>query len=326
MILNDIRDNLLTVAQNNSTYNSDPWYLFISTRLSSYIKRRCRWRPLFPWIEKAPNPSTEAAEAVDTLLESNAYKYRHLWALYVAEYNPIWNYEGTEKETFTGATSGTKGNTGTQTLEYSGSKSVAKTGDDTNVKSGNKSIGITGDDTNVKSGNMTNVTTGDETNVKTGNETLGHGKTDTESATTYDSGTLLTRTQNAASGTDTTTYNSVQDKLTHNTTDTETYNSVQDKLTHNTTETETYNSVQDKLTHNTTETESFTNRKDTRTDNLSEASSGTSDYTKTIEKGGNMGVQTTQSMEEQEAAWIEKFNLLQQICTEICNEISYFDF
>lgn len=115
---------LLSVAVGNNNYNSDDWFLFIKNRLPLWIQRTSGGRELFPWVENADDPTAYAAADIDVLFEFNAYKYRHLWELYVAKYNPIWNVDGTETETITRHLESnrdvSKDNTGTQTNTASG--------------------------------------------------------------------------------------------------------------------------------------------------------------------------------------------------------------
>lgn len=306
MLIKDITPHLFDVATNNNSYNSDPWFLYALTRVPSYIKRRCSIRPLFPWIESAEDPANEAADIIDALLEAKAYTYRHMWELYTAEYNPIWNYDGSEKEVYSGLKGGTKGNTGTQTSAKTGSITRSDSGTDTVVKSGNVTSKDTGDTTDVKTGNVTSA--------DTGTDTLTNGKVVTESATTYDSASFLDARKSTASG---------DDKTTYGKTTTETYNQLQDKLTLNTTNTETYNNVQDQRTLNTSHTETYNTVQDQRTDNLTETTSGTESYTRELFRGGNQGTTMTQEMEQAELSWLDKFNLLETIAVDIANEISY---
>ena len=148
MLLKDITANLFTLSNTNNTYNSDPWYLFTQSRLSTYINRRLGRRPVFPWIQEAEQPGRETAEAIDALFEANAYKYRHLWELYAAEYNPIWNYDGTDDETVTRALQGAHGsdkvNTGTETRADTGTQTSADTGTQTRANTGTQSDRDTG--------------------------------------------------------------------------------------------------------------------------------------------------------------------------------------
>lgn len=303
MLLKDITANLLTVSNSNSTYNSDPWYLFISSRISSYIKRRNGFRPLFPWIENAANPNSEAGDAIDALFEGNAYKYRHLWELYVAKYNPIWNYDGTDEETITraleGATQGQKKNTGTETRSDTGTQTTANTGTQTHANTGTQTVSDTGTQTRVNTGTQTvNDTgtqtannTGTQTNAATGTDATTTGNTSTKSVTSYDSATWHDAEKTVDSGSNSTTYGK---------TDTRT------------------DALQSQRTDNL---------QSQRTDNLTEATTGANSENETIhtirKRGGNQGTTTTQSMEQEELAWIGAFNFMDIVAADMCNEISY---
>lgn len=188
MLIKDLTiDNLLSVAENNNNYNSDEWFLFIRRRLAAWIRRTSSGRHLFPWIATAEDPTEAAAKDIDVILEFNAYKYRHLWELYVAKYNPIWNVDGTESETIT---------------------RQKRTERDMN---------------RANTGTQTATDTGTTQNQQSGSDTLGHGHSVTESGTTYDSGTYYGRNKTENGGTDTTTYGR-KDTRTDNLTNTRTDN------------------------------------------------------------------------------------------------------
>lgn len=186
------------------------------------------------------------------------------------DYEPLQNYDRNE------SWSDTK--TGTQT--------DVQTGDQTNVRSG--------DQTNVRSGNQTNTRSGDQTNVKTGNikEQSDGGNTNTNEVSAFDGGSSYTPHDKQTFDTDqsnTTTYNSVQDKLTFNNFEEKlTFNNVQDKLT--------FNSVQEKLTFNSVQNQ--------RTDNLSDGHTG--------RVYGNIGVTTSQQMLEAELK-VRAWNIYEHI-------------
>lgn len=203
--------NLLAAADLNSRFNSDEWYLYIKSRLSKYIAMTQSRRELFPWFEDADDPDTAAEEAVDTILELNAYTYRHMWKLYTAEYNPIWNVEGTEKTVRERDNTGTQENklSGKDTLTYSGSEANAKTGTDTNVQSGS-----------IK----------DQ-----------HGGAMTKSRTTYDSASFLDVEKDSDTLENTTTYNSKQDQITYLSTDTKSFTGRNDETSYGKTDTRTDN-------------------------------------------------------------------------------------
>lgn len=238
---------LLSVAVGNNNYNSDDWFLFVKNRLPLWIQRTAGGRELFPWVEHAEDPTAYAAADIDILFEFNSYKYRHLWELYVAKYNPIWNVDGTETETIT--------------RHLESNRDISKD----------------------NSGTQTTTNTGTVTNEASGEDTLTNGRTVTESGTTYDSGTLLTRSQTANSGDDVTEYGR---------TDTRTDDTTSER-------TDDLNETTD---DDVTEEETITT-------------------TKT--RGGNIGVTKTTDMEKDELAWAESFKLLEEITADVCNFIAY---
>ena len=216
-------------------------------------------------------------------LKSKAYKYKRLYDISKAEYNPLYNVDGEEitervlKQEGEGAheLSGTDTNTtsgseetekgGKETNTRSGSESEAKAGKETNTRSGSETFEKAGTESNVKSGSESMEKAGTEKNVKSGSEELEKSgdNTTTDSNTTYDSATFYDTNKRVDSPdeTDTTTYNNVTDELSFtDREDTTTYNNVTDELSFTDREdTTTYNDVKDEL--------SFTNREDTHTYN-----------------------------------------------------------
>lgn len=164
------------------SYMSKEWFDFLrSSDINLLISEEYAERELFRYlVSDIDNNSVQ--RACQRVLIINEYKYDHLWALYEAEYNPIWNVEGTE----------TLARTGNET----------DTGTDTNVRTGSEAVAHTGNDTSTDSGTDTHqrgTTTYDSnTNRDTDRDALTYGRQNT-------------RTANL---TDTTTYNSVQDKRT----------------------------------------------------------------------------------------------------------------
>lgn len=92
-------------------YNNDEWWLAFRGRLRHWLVTWHGRKELLDYLaEEWTNYAGETYQrgtyeayqhnidvVIDTILAANAYKYRHLYALYVAEYNPIWNVDGTEK-------------------------------------------------------------------------------------------------------------------------------------------------------------------------------------------------------------------------------------
>ena len=220
--IKDLFNKGFTLPTLNNFYNSEPWYLFTINILPGILKRYYGNRELFDDIilDSSGHDRTdtdiiqETKDSVDYLFIMNNWKYKHLYDLYTAEYNPIWNVDGIEKETITRETK----NTGTQTNKGSG------------------------DDTLVKSGNMTDKKTGDDTIVQTGSIKDENGGGVQNARTTFDSGSTHYDTDKTTdTGSTTTTFNQKTDKTTYNSTNTTTYNSVQDKTTYGKTDTRTDN-------------------------------------------------------------------------------------
>lgn len=264
-------------------------------------------------------------------------EWDRLWASYVAEYNPIWNVDGTISETETRDLEAN--HTGTDTIAKSGTDSLAKTGTVTDAKTGSDALAKTGTEAVAKSGYDSLAKTGTETLGKDGTETIAQTGTDTVTntgTTTTDNGINgfdslesvqagvsvttpdLTNT-NTKNLTDTKTYDTT-DITTHNTTDTQNYNS-SETTTHNTTDTQTYGSSET-TTNNTTDTQTY-NSSNTDTKNLTDTDEGT--ITRVTERTGNIGVTKTQELLESDREyWLNIKSLFyENVMTDIVNDICY---
>lgn len=104
---------------------------------------------------------TIAVDYVNGLFNENREKYKRLFEVYTAAYNPLWNVDGTEIEQHTGTdkttNSGTdtEGHSGTDKTTTSGDDTVKHTGSDTSTNSGTDSVAHTGSDTSTDSGTDT---------------------------------------------------------------------------------------------------------------------------------------------------------------------------
>ena len=257
------------IPRNNNTYNSDDWYLAtVST------------------MEDPAGSLPALTGAVDMLMELNCYKYRHLWKLYVAEYNPLWNVDGTEK------TTRTRDNSGTQENKLSGSDELEKLGKETTTRTGNETNSPSGSQTLTKAGSITTANSGGPTS----------------SRTTFDSATFYDTDKTVDTGKQSTTYgekNGASDPYTETQsytgrTDTKTYNNVADELG--------FSNRSDKTTYGKT---------DTRTDNLHE------NEVIIHERGGNIGVTMTTQLEQSEVDFVQMFRLIEEIVADIAGAISY---
>lgn len=129
------------------------------------------WEAVSIWTDKY----------IDAMLSRNAYKYKRLYDLYLADFNPLWNVEGEEKITF--------------------DWNMNRTGKDTNTRSG--------EDKNVASGTdtSTNSTTTYDSSLDhpTDKNTLQHGRTDTRTYTNLKDEREYTNLKDTKSGTETKT-------------------------------------------------------------------------------------------------------------------------
>lgn len=211
----------------------------------------------------------------EIILQMYRDKWDHIWDLYVAEYNPIENYNMVESGGDKNIKSGSLDRSGAITRSGSLSHSGAIT------RSGSESVT---DDIEYK-GKSENKRTGniEDSGVKADNQT------DTDNKIYgYNSSTGVNSDSSAqqASHKNTQTFNNLTDEQSFtNRKDerdiTTTYNSVADTDTR----TETYNSIADTDTRKDT----YNNITDAKTHNLS--------------RSGNVGVTTTQQMIEQEIAF-----------------------
>lgn len=256
---------------------------------------------------------TMVKDSISNTLISNADKYNKLYYSVVAEFNPLWNVDGTEVTERELRQTGTIDNskTGTETREISGDDTTTRTGTDTSSKSGYDSSSKTGTETNAKTGTETTANTGTETDEHTGTDTQETSNTSYDSATLYKTNEVINTkdlTDEKTLDTASTTTHNTTDTLTHNTTDRQDFNS-SDTLTHNTTDTLTHDTT-DTLTHDTSDT----NERDlTDTEHI------------TVTRQGNIGVTTTTKLltEFREYA---NFNFLNIVARDIINTITFMTY
>ena len=299
MLLKDLNlQDLVDFCNGNSRYNSKPWWVSIYPRLARWLQRTQGRRELFTYIEDDQDPQDYAQNDVDVLLEFNSYKYDHLWKLYKAEYNPLWNVDGTETLTihreesterdmsdahtgddtvsYIGSEKETR--SGNETLEKSGQEAVTRSGNETDAKTGKEKVTRTGNETDEKAGTEKVTRTGNETDAKAGSETKtiagstteAHSGSIQQSRTTYDSSTAYDTDKTTDTTKKATTYGvdgsgtadpyTETDSFSADRTDTHTYNSVADETSFTgRKDTHTYNTVADETT--------FDGRTDTHTYN-----------------------------------------------------------
>ncbi len=123
----------------NNFYNSKPWYLLISADLIRMLKTWYGRRDVLDdFLNRSGELEADGMEdiqnCIDLALMANCWKYDHLYSIYSAEYNPIWNYEGSEKrETVRDMTDAHTGkdtdtDSGTDTTSYKGSQKDTNSG------------------------------------------------------------------------------------------------------------------------------------------------------------------------------------------------------
>lgn len=290
------------IPRNNNAYNSDLWYLNTAASLDGFLRRLHGNREIYDDLlefnsahQEDPDGTRQNVLAmVDAHLALNAYKYRHLWDLYVAEYNPLWNVDGSEKIIRD------RSNTGTQDMQASGHDDFTKSGTETNSKSGNDIIVYSGSESESKSGTDTTTRNGSMEEQNGGDITTGR--------TTFDSSTFLGTEQKGDTTEKSTTYRNLADETEYDSDVTRSFTNRQDRTDYDTDETLSFLNRKDTTEYG---------KKDTRTDNLKEH-----EVTEHI-RGGNIGVTMTQQMEDAELNWALRFRLLEMICADIANAISY---
>lgn len=293
MYIKDLIRNGLTIPE-NTLYNSEPWFIYSRTWILPILQRYYGNHELLDSIaDDAASMQDIIADVkatIVTLFALNTWKYKHLYNLYAAEYNPIWNVDGTETTVTHRKTSGsldkTDSKSGDDSLEYLGSEGLAKSGDDTLEYMGTSNKGISGTISTKNSGDVQEA------------------KTTFDSDTDYDT-----------------------QKTTDTTATDNTYGKKSDGTSDPYSESTTFTNRKDKTTYNSTDTRSFTNRKDKTTYNskntIDEDTTGVYDETITHTRGGNIGVTMTQQMGLAELDFVGRFKFFDAIAHDIAATITY---
>lgn len=134
---------------------------------------------------------------IENTIISNSEKYKKIYYAMVAQFNPLWNVDGTEIT----------------------ERELTQTGTNTRNKTGTDTTETTGEDSTETSGRDTVTNTGTDSTAQTGTDATAHSgaDTDTTQKTTFNEGTFFD-TDKVTHGKNTT------DTTTHNTTDTTTHN------------------------------------------------------------------------------------------------------
>lgn len=285
-------------------------------------------------------------QSISYTLKANTEKYNKLYYAMIAEFNPLWNVDGTEiterELTQTGHITDTK--TGTDTTSNTGTDTTGTSGTETTTKRGTDTETKTGTDTATKTGTQATADTGTEEYTKAGTETLGRSGTETTagtggvttetSNTTYDSSTYYgkEKTEETRNTTDTKTLNTT-DTTTHNTTDTKTLNTL-DTVTYNVGDETQYNTT-DEILHNTTDELTISKQDQTTHDTETEIEYNSSNRndrelvdTETIKhtRQGNIGTVSTIKLLTEYIEYSKISVFIDTISRDIVNTITYMTY
>ena len=237
--------------------------------------------------------------------------WERAWYALSLEYNPIHNYDGDEKvtteRTYENTNNTTLSNTKTHNLSVDNTgtvtdnNTITRTGTDTTHTVNDEDK--TGTDKLTKSGTETNTDTKNGSMIET-NELAGFN------SSTYSNDNKKTTTYNNYTDTNVLSYNTREDAQNYNTN----INTVNDEtVTHDTTDTD------NKTTTNNLKEETTGTISDSGTNNNQE--NGTETTTVTTNKGGNLGVTTTQQMLTAEMEFRAMHNFFNDIVYKNIDEV-----
>ena len=238
-------------------------------------------------VGKDDRTHTIIRSLVDAAITEKKYEIDTLYNTTILEYNPIDNYNSTEKET----------------TQISGSEIDTKSGSEIDTISGSEIDTISGSEIDAKSGSEIDTISGSETHSRTGND-----------STTYTGGTTTTPTGSTSVTRKETAFNEPSDLAT----------SSQDVTSYdNMSTSEVFNDRADTNSHAETETATFNDRKNEHTFNdiKNEHTFNDRKNERTFERKGNIGVTTTQQMLEQERN-IARFSVWQHIANIVQESIT----
>ena len=237
--------------------------------------------------------------------------WERAWYALSLEYNTIHNYDGDEKvtteRTYENTNNTTLSNTKTHNLSVDNTgtvtdnNTITRTGTDTTHTVNDEDK--TGTDKLTKSGTETNTDTKNGSMIET-NELAGFN------SSTYSNDNKKTTTYNNYTDTNVLSYNTREDAQNYNTN----INTVNDEtVTHDTTDTD------NKTTTNNLKEETTGTISDSGTNNNQE--NGTETTTVTTNKGGNLGVTTTQQMLTAEMEFRAMHNFFNDIVYKNIDEV-----
>lgn len=321
--------------------NSD-WWTTLSDYFDDliwlyYMDRQIFINDKFP-VENEAATLQNIKRAFAINLKAKAFKYKRLYDIAIAEYNPLYNVDATEhtERDLKMEGKGSHELSGTDTNTTSGSESFDKDGTETTTRTGSETTTKTGSETNTKSGSETDTKAGTETNTKSGSKEISYdGGSDEKiiANTTYDDSTFrdVSKETTTPGAAQTETYNSVADELSFSAdrADEHTYNDVTDELKFSADRADehTYNSVADELsfgdrtdthTYNDVENETKYGKKDTETRDFN-------DYEITDHRRyGNIGVTKSQDLALSEYdLWSKNMDWMKFVVRECINCVSY---
>lgn len=290
----------LQIPASDQFYNSEPWFLFSKNHLISILRRMYGNREMFDdlifdestgHIKPDSDILAETQDTMNLVMQVNTWKYRHLYDIYCAEYNPIWNVDGIEKETI--------------------DRLQENTGEQTNEQSGTDTLEMSGKETNTKSGYETNEPSGVSKITKSGSITESNSGGPTNSRTTFDSATFADLDKTTDTGKHSTTYGENISGGSDPYIEQTSYVSREDKLT--------YHDVKDEKSFDHREDSTTYGKTDTRTDDLTEHEN----IINIKERHGNIGITTTQKMMNEEISIASSFRFLEIVARDIAVAISY---
>lgn len=281
------------------------------------------------------------------VLSNNRKKYEKLFTALTAEFNPLWNVDGTETTvrtlerdgTETTAKTGTVSDlrTGTETSTRTGTDTTEHTGTDTYLHSGTETDAHTGTDSLTKTGTVSDRISGSDTTTKTGTETTVISGSETKTIDTDKAAFNTSQKQPVESVTDETQYNNKTDTTTYNTTDTLSHNTT-DTVTNNTTDTTLYSSnvqttknlqdqrtalLEDETTYNTTDQLTH-NVTDQTTHNTTDRLTLDTTDTERIEhiRQGNIGVISTVKLLQEYIDFADQLDFFSIVAADIAENVS----
>lgn len=179
----------------NNAYNSKEWFLLIKNDLPRMLRLWHGRREIYDYLLDpedglTPEALQDIRDLIDLSFTNNSWKYDHLYSIYKAEYNPIWNYDGSElKET---TRNYTDEHTGTDTDTHSGQDTLTYSGTEKDENSGALQEARTTFDSDTDyDTNKTSDTRATTKSFTNRVDTTGHGH---EIETEYDSEHTITET------------------------------------------------------------------------------------------------------------------------------------